>query len=231
MLVETLMTAPVLSVLPEATLSEAIQKLLDHKISGLPVIDANGDLVGVFSEGDLLRRIELGTEGVPSAWSRLFRPGGLAKAFALTHGRKVDEVMSRNCLTVERKTELADAVSLMQYHSIRRLPVIDEGKVVGILTRSDIVRALAMALQPATFDVDVSDAEIMARILTELQKQGWAPTAAIDVVVDQGHVALNRTIVDDRQRMAARVVAENVVGVRSVTDRLTSANPMALMAF
>ncbi len=230
MQVKDLMATEVVSVSPRATIAEAIQLLLARKVSGLPVVDEAGDLVGVLSEGDLLRRIEFETQDLPSGWlSRLFRPGGTAEAYRLTHGRKVGDIMSRRPVTIDASAPLGEAVALMERHRIKRLPVLDSGKLVGIVSRADFVKALARFVAAAYEEPAISDAEIKDRILAELRQQSWTHRTAIEVGVQNGHVDLRGMIVDEDQRDAARVLAENVIGVQSVADHLVWSDPPAVL--
>lgn len=232
MRVKDLMSTHLLTVRPDTPLADAVTLMLRHKVSGLPVVDEIGTLVGVVSEGDLLRRIELGTEDQGSTWAlRLFRPEKLAETYTITHGRKVEDVMSRNPITVESTAPLRDAAQLMQKHGVKRLPVLDGSSLVGLLTRADFMRMLANLVGPSYEEPATSDNEIRERILAEITHQSWAHGGTYDVIVENGKVELVGTVVNDSQRDAARVAAENVPGVRAVVDRLTCIDPATYVAF
>jgi CBS domain-containing protein len=228
MRIKDVMTKSVVSVSTQATIAEAIRLMAHSKVSGLPVVDEAGTVVGVLSEGDLLRRIELGTLKTPHWLDWLFRPGHLADAYKHTHGRKVEEIMSVDVCVIDGTLPLEAAVELMEARHVKRLPVMDGTKLVGIITRADFVRALASFVTQAHEGAATSDAEIRHRFLSELKKETWAPKGTIDVQVTNGVVQLRGTIFDERERDAIRVVAENVFGVRSVHDHLIWIDPMGM---
>jgi CBS domain-containing protein len=225
MLVKDIMTRRVISVEPEDKLTRAVQLMLQNRISGLPVIDTSGKLVGILSESDLLRRSEFGTQRQRPRWLEfLVGPGKLAAEYVHTSGRKVGEIMSSNVHTVDSDGTLEAVVALMEKHRIKRLPVMQDNKVAGIITRANLVHALAsLALEAKP--VLPSDDAIRQALLAELDKQPWAPTALINVVVRGGIVGLWGVILDERQREALIVAAENMSGVRGVEDHLTWVEP------
>jgi CBS domain-containing protein len=226
--VKDVMTTEVVSISSQATIAEAISLMGSSNVSGLPVVDAAGTLVGVLSEGDLLRRIELGTQKTAHWLDWLFRPGHLADAYKHTHGRKVEEIMSDDVCAIEQNLPLEAAVAMMERRHIKRLPVMDGTKLVGIVTRADFVRALATFVSLASQEVAISDAEIRTRILSELNAESWAPKGTVDFQVTNGIVQLRGTIFDERERDAIRVAAENVVGVQAVHDHLIWIDPMGM---
>jgi CBS domain-containing protein len=224
MQVSQAMSTKVIAIQPDANIAEAIDLMLRSHVSGLPVVDREGTLIGLLSEGDLLRRAELGTQKPRARWIEiLLGPGKAAETYVQTHGRKVEELMTAEPVTIAPGADLSEAVDLMNRHRIKRLPVTLEGRVVGILTRADLIRALANLLPTA--QTLVPDAAIRGSILDQLDKQAWAPTALIEVSVRDGIVTLSGTILDDRERAALRVIAENTPGVRSVEDQLTWTAP------
>lgn len=228
---EDVMTREVISIDPDSTVLQAARLMLQHRISGLPVIDANGQLVGVLSEGDFLRRRETNTEKRRSRWLEfLMGPGRIAAEYTHSHGCKVSEAMTRNPQTVSETASLEDIVELMERHRIKRVPVLCGDEVVGIVTRSNLMRAMvsvARAVPPPATD----DMAIRQRLMDEIQKAEWAPSATIDVVVRDGIVELWGVIIDDRQREALKVAAENIPGVKTVKDHLVWVEPMSGMAF
>ncbi|MGZ5232721.1 MAG: CBS domain-containing protein, partial [Burkholderiales bacterium] len=143
MRVSDVMTKRVISITPEATVLEAVKVMLKNHISGMPVINGKGQLVGILTEGNFLHRSETGTERSRARWlDALFGPSEAAKDFVHSHGRKVKEVMSRNPVTVRENTPLDEVVHLMENRNIKRLPVLRSGKVVGIISRANLMRAL-----------------------------------------------------------------------------------------
>jgi CBS-domain-containing membrane protein len=221
------MTRNIHSVRPDATIAEAITLMLDNRISGLPVIDEAGRLAGVLTEGDLMRRGETGTERQRPRWLEiLMGPGRLAGEYVRTHGRKIGEVMTRDVVSVTPDTPLREVVELMERHRIKRVPVLDGDVLVGILSRADLLRALADALEEKPAPT-TSDEEIRERILGELAKAAWMPRDGLAITVENGVVDLNGVILDEKERAALRVAAENVPGVRAVEDHLVWVEPVS----
>jgi CBS domain-containing protein len=224
------MTANVISIVPDATVLQAARIMLQHHISGLPVIDKAGQLVGILSEGDFLRRQETRTERRRSRWLEfLMGPGRIAGEYTHSHGNKVSEVMTMDVQTVDENTPLEAIVQLMEKHRIKRVPVLRGKNVIGIVTRSNLMHAmvsLARAAQPAAKD----DTAIRERLLAEMKKEQWAPAATANVVVHDGVVDLWGVIIDERQRQALKVAAENIPGVKAVKDHLVWVEPTSGMA-
>jgi CBS domain-containing protein len=224
------MTRNVISVEPDSTVLQAARLMLLHHISGLPVIDQAGKLVGVLSEGDFLRRQETRTEKRRSRWLEfLMGPGRIAAEYTHSHGSKVSEVMTDEVQTVGEDTPLEDIVELMERHRIKRVPVLRANKVVGIVTRSNLMHAM-VSIARTVPAVAKDDASIRERLLAEMQKEQWAPAAMTNVVVRDGVVELWGVIVDERQRTALKVAAENIPGVKAVKDHLVWIEPMSGMA-
>ena len=217
------MTTRVLTVPQGSSIMEAARLMLHKRISGLPVVDDGGNLVGVVSEGDFLRRGEIGTQRRRPRWLEfLIGPGRLAAEYVRACGRKVDEIMTRDLHTITEETPLADVVQLMERHRIKRLPVVRGRQLVGIVTRANLLHAVA-SLAPKTFKSD--DAAIRKRIIQELDSCPWAPLAMLNIVVWEGIVDLWGSITDDRERQAVIVAAENVPGVKAVRDHLVLIAP------
>jgi CBS domain-containing protein len=194
--------------------------MLQYKISGLPVVDAAGTLVGMVTEGDFLRRVETDTQRRRPRWIEfLLGPGRLASEYVHSSGRKVEEVMTSEVQAVQETTPLEDVVGLMERRRIKRVPVQRGQELVGIVTRANLMRAL-MGSMKAEQPLPADDAAIRERLRAELEKQPWAPAATIDIDVNDGVVTLSGTILDDRERQALCVAAENTPGVRKVEDRL-----------
>jgi len=221
------MTRTILSAGPETPIAEAIGLMLDNHVSGLPVMDEVGQLVGILTEGDLLRRGETGTERHRPRWLEiLLGPGRLASEYVRTHGRKVEDIMTREPVSVAPETPLDEIVELMERHRIKRVPVLEGEKLVGIVSRADFLRALAWRLKEQSAAAP-SDAEIRERILAELAKVFWVPRDRVGITVENGVVDLNGVILDEKEREALRVAAENVPGVRAVEDHLVWVEPVS----
>jgi hypothetical protein len=205
--------------------------MLDNRISGLPVVDSNGNLAGIVTEGDFLRRSETGTERRRPRWVEfLLGPGTLAKDYVHAHARRIDEVMTDDVKTIAEDADLGDVVALMEKHRIKRLPVVRGNTLVGIVSRANLLHALA-SLARETGPNPGTDEAVRADVLAELDRQSWAPRHMIDVVVRNGIVELWGTVIDPGQRDAARVAAETVPGVRAVKCHIVWVEPMSGMAF
>jgi len=219
------MTPDVISADPDATVLQAARYMLQHHISGLPVIDKTGTLVGILSEGDFLRRRETHTDRRPSRWLEfLMGPGKLAAQYTHTHGSKVSEVMTTNLHTVSEDTSLEKVVEMMERYRIKRVPVLRGKKIVGIVTRANLMHAM-VSLARGEPKAATGDAAIRQELLKELKTEKWALASMINVVVREGVVELWGMIVDDRQREALVVAAENIPGVKQVKDHLTWVEP------
>ncbi|MDE2361356.1 MAG: CBS domain-containing protein [Hyphomicrobiales bacterium] len=218
-----LMTSPAVTISSDAKIDDAVRLMIDRKLSGLPVVDAYGRLAGILTEGDLLRRAELGTQRKRPRWLEfLFGPGVEALDYVHAHGRRVSEIMSDNPVWVLERTPIEEIVELMEKKHVKRLPVLRDEKIVGVVARADIVRGLAqqkMVLAPK------SDREIRDRILGELRAQKWAPIGLIGIDVEHGEVTLSGAILDEREREAVRVLVENTPGVQKLHDHLAWVGP------
>jgi CBS domain-containing protein len=223
------MTPSVISVEAGEPVMRAVRLMLQNRISGLPVTDKNGRLVGIVTEGDFLRRGELGTERRRPRWLEfLIGPGRLATEYVRARGSKVDEIMTPDPHTICEDTPLDQIVQSMEKHQIKRLPVVKDGKLVGIVSRANLMHALA-SLAPEVKPGASDDAVLRRQILDEFNKQPRAP--GINVVVRDGVAELWGVILDERERQAFIVAAENVRGVKAVHDHLVWVEPMSGMAF
>jgi CBS domain-containing protein len=197
--------------------------MLDNRISGLPVVDDRGNLVGMVTEGDCLRRTETGTERKRPRWLE-FLTGArrLADEYIQTRSRKVADVMTQTPITVVEDTALEQAVHLMESRRIKRLPVMRDGKVVGIVSRANLLQALASVVGNIP-SAGPNDASIHDQIMSELGNQPWAPH--FNVTVRDGIVDLWGIVLAPRQREAAIVAAENVSGVKAVRSHFSWVDP------
>ena len=223
-----IMTRSVVTVTPETTILEAANLMLQRHVSGLPVVDATGKLVGIVSEGDFLRRSEIGTQRKRGRWLRLILGAGKAAAeFVHEHGRKVSEVMTRDPLTITEETALDEIVATMENNGVKRLPVMRGDKLVGIVSRANLLQAVA-SLSRDVPDPTADDDHIRRRIVDALEKNDWCPFG-VNVVVRDGIVHLTGVITEERSRQAAVVCAENIEGVKKVHDHLCWVEPMSGM--
>jgi CBS domain-containing protein len=226
-----IMTRNVVSVQPETTVLQAARLMLLHGISGLPVIGRDGHIVGIVTEGDFLRRAETGTQRQRSRWMQFFiGPGRLAEEYVRSRSRTVEDVMTQPVHTIDEDTPLSDIVELMERHRIKRLPVLRNGKLVGIVSRANLLHALA-SLTRDIESTSADDEAIRESLLTELNQEIWAPVGLIDIIVRNGTVELWGSILDERKRRALILAAENVRGVKGVRDHLVCVEPISGMAF
>ena len=223
-----IMTRPVISITPETTIVDAANTMLQKHISGLPVVDATGKLVGIVSEGDFIHRSEIGTQRKRGRFLKfILGPGKAATDFVHEHGRKIGEIMTPEPLTITEDTELAEIVELMEKNNIKRLPVMRGDTLVGIVSRSNLLQAVASLARDVP-DPTADDDHIRNRIIDALEKNDWCPFG-LSVIVRDGIVHLSGVITEERSRKAAVVAAENVAGVVKVHDHLCWVDTMSGM--
>jgi CBS domain-containing protein len=221
------MTRTVITVRPQTSLAEAVKRMLENGVSGLVVVDERERVVGILSEGDLLRRAETQTERRRPHWLEfLLGPARLAHEFVRAHGRIIEEVMSPEVITVEEDTPLGEIVELFEERGIKRVPVLRDEELVGIVSRADLLRALLDALA-AQAQEPANDEAIRAQVVAEIAKAAWLPREGIVVAVKDGIVTLEGVILDAKEGDALRVIAENVPGVKAVRDRLVWVEPVS----
>ncbi len=221
------MTTEVITVTPDTSVQDLAKLLCEHGISGVPVVDADNCLVGIVSEADLLHRTETGTERRADRrrahWLEAYASDReLARDYVKSHARKVEDVMTHDVVSVTERTELAEIADLFDTKKIRRVPVLRNGKVVGIVSRANLVRVLAGATwKPASIG---DDRALRAKLLAELDAQEWASVWAADIIVRDRVVHLwFSSDQPDEERQAVRVAAENIPGVRQVEQHVVPA--------
>jgi CBS domain-containing protein len=213
------MVSPVITVKPSPSVREAAKTFLERRISAVPVVDDYGKLVGIISEGDLMHRSEAGTERQRSWWLlQLTEDETLAAEYVKAHARKVADVMTRHVITASPDTPLHDIATLLERNSIKRVPIVRDGQLVGIVSRANLVQAVASARKE--LEIPLSDAAIRDRLLAHLTGQVWAQTSLLNVTVSGGVVDLWGTTKSDVERKAIRVAAESIPGVCAVNDNL-----------
>ena len=224
MQVRDVMTYGVIGLSEGASVAEAVETMLRSHVSALFVFSAKNELIGVLSEGDLLRRSELGSDHKRPRWLEFLLGGGrLAESYAHEHGRKVGEVMTSDVETIEEGAELSVAVDRMIRRRIKRLPVLRGETVVGVISRSDLLKGL-LAETPRP-NGPHSDAEIKAAIQAKLDKLDWAPRASVRVEVQNGVATFSGAITDERFRDGLKVIAENTPGCVAVQDHMAWIEP------
>jgi CBS domain-containing protein len=225
MIAADVMTRNCVTIAPDATVEEAVNLMLTRQISGLLVVDGAGDLAGIITEGDLLRRDELGTERNRPWWLRLLvSPARQAADFTCANGRHVRDVMTEDVISIGQNAPLEDVVETMEKNRIKRLPVTAGGKVVGVVSRSDLLRALIGRVRNAE-PLATDDRTIRTAILNALEAQPWAPTTTLNVTVAEGVADVWGTITNEQERHGIHVVVENTPGVKTVHDHLVYVEP------
>jgi CBS domain-containing protein len=221
MLAMDVMTSEVITVDENATVPEAAKLLSEHGISAVPVVDKQSRVIGMVSEGDLLHRAETGTERRCSWWLEMVSSTNkLAGEYIKSHSGKVKDVMTCDVLSVTKETPVADIAVLLETHRIKRVPVLRDGKLVGIVSRANLVRALAMTINGAADGAEADDRSIRDRLLAELKAQKWAEVSPANVTVKDGVVHLWSSYMSEREKRALVVAAESIPGVRRVEDHM-----------
>ncbi|APE31624.1 hypothetical protein BOX17_12075 [Halomonas aestuarii] len=212
------MTPNVITVTPDSEVSEIASLLLEHGISAVPVVDSDGHVLGIVSEGDLMARVEPDDESDQreSWWLKLFS-GGDAVDYVKTHGRKAGQIMTANPLTVGEEEPLHSIASLLEKRRIKRVPVVRDGKLVGIVSRSNLLRGFSVGRQPAGGE---DDRAIRDAIIKEVDKNTGVLVDRLNVIVADGKVQLWGLVESKEQRWAVQVAAENIEGVKEIENNL-----------
>jgi CBS domain-containing protein len=230
MRVKDVMTSNVICIGADEPVLKAARLMLQNRISGLPVVVKEGELVGMVTEGDFLRRGELGTQRQRPKWLEfIVGPGKLAQEYPHSLGRKVEDIMTPDPWTIGQDETLEAVVDTMERHHVKRLPVTRRGRMVGIVSRANLMHALASLSSDVPAPPPGGDSAIRDKILAAIAKQDWAPR--VNVIVKDGVAELHGVITDDRERAGLIVAAENVPGVKRVRDHLVWVEPMSGMAF
>lgn len=224
MIARDVMSRPVSAVGKDLPIEAAIRIMSTRGVSGLPVVTNGGAVIGIITEGDLLRRAEIDTAGEPASWLRcVLMPGSAAERYQRTHARRVEEVMTTDVATAPETASLDDIVTLMLRRRIKRVPILRDGVLAGMVSRADLVRRVGESLSQATPGGD--DAQVEQAIYAAMDREDWAPHGAITVSVKSGVARLDGCLFDMRQRAALSVLAENVPGVQLVKNRISCIEP------
>ena len=215
------MTLAVFTINPTMSVKDVARLFMEQRISAVPVVDDQGKIVGIISEGDLLHRSEISTERQHPWWLVLMAGDeGLAADYIKAHAKRVADVMTRNVITAAPDTPLHEIAETLQKYGIKRLPIVRNGQLVGIVSRANLVQAIATS--GSKLDVPLSDTTIREKLLTHLNRQNWAHTALLNATVSGGVVDLWPFVESDTERKAIRVAAEATPGVRAVNDHMTA---------
>ena len=221
------MVTNVVTVDPTAYVEEVAAILLANRISAVPVIDREGELVGIVSEGDLMRRVEAGTERRRSWWLEYFSAKQvLANDYVRSHSRRVADIMTHSVVTATPDTSLREIANLLEKNRIKRVPIVRGGKVVGIVSRANLIQALASVPKMNASAARVGDSEIRKVVVDRLTTEPWQPSM-LNVTVHDGTVSLWGFVTSDDEKKAARIAVENVPGVRGIDNNLMIPPPNA----
>ncbi|MGD9879714.1 MAG: CBS domain-containing protein [Reyranella sp.] len=213
------MVSPVITVKSTATVKAVARLFLDRRISAAPVVDDAGKLVGIVSEGDLIHRVEIGTERRRGSWlALLIDEHAPAADYIKSHAAKVGDIMTRKVVTATPDTPLQDVAMMMEMNGIKRIPVVRDGEMVGLVSRANLVQAVATA--GTKLEIPVSDAMIRERLMSRLRSESWANTSLLNATVNDGVVTLWGLTDSPTERQAIRVAAEGTPGVVAVRDHI-----------
>jgi CBS domain-containing protein len=216
------MVRKVVTVRPDTDVADATKLLAEHDVSALPVLDQDGNLIGVLSEADLIHRAEIGTEKRRPWWLEAVTGAStLAEEFAKSHGKKVGEVMTTGVISVTEETPLSEIAALFERKRIKRVPVVKDGKLVGIVSRANLIKALASVVGRID-QHDETDRQIRLELQSRLQEQKWTDFGSRNITVSNGVVHLWGLVGSEAERKALLALAENVSGVSRVADEMIS---------
>jgi CBS-domain-containing membrane protein len=215
------MTSDVITIDENASVHTAAKLLMEHDISAVPVVDKDNRVIGMVSEGDLLHRAETGTEQWRSWWLEMMASRNqLATEYIKSHSDKVRDVMTRGVISVTETTPVADIALLLETHRIKRVPVLRNGKLVGVVSRANLVRALAMMIEEPPSETEADDRVIRDKLMAELRAQKWAEVSPANITVKNGIVHLWSSYLSEQERRALVLLAQSTSGVRRVEDHM-----------
>jgi len=211
----------VITVGEDASVHEAAKLLAEHAISAVPVVDRDKRVVGMVSEGDLLHRAETGTERRRAWWLEMVASTNqLAGEYVKSHSGSVKDVMKCDVISVTEETTVADIAILLETNRIKRVLVLRDDRLVGIVSRANLVRALAMSINERPSGAEADDRAIQHRLLAELKAQKWAEVSPANIMVKDGVVHLWSSYYSNQEKRALVVASESIPGVRRVEDHM-----------
>jgi len=226
MLAKDIMTTDVITIAPSLSVEQIAQLLLSCSISGVPVVDAEDRLVGLVSEGDLLRRPEGGTERQRSWWLNLLVSSEeRAREFIKTHGHKAEDIMTREVMTVTPDTPVGEIAGILERRRIKRMPVVEDGKIVGIVSRANLLHGLATHKDRITVSPSPDDRAIRAEVQALVSRESWITHGSLNVLVADGAVELWGWVDSEDERKALMTAVGEIDGVKEVVDHLGSVPP------
>jgi CBS domain-containing protein len=219
MQVADVMTTKVVTVTPETDVSEIAKLLIKHRISGVPVVDAEGAVVGIVSEGDLIHRPESGTEARRSWWLELFSDSAdRARDYVKTHGHKAEDVMTHDVITTSPSASLDEVATTLERHRIKRLPVLDGGRLVGIVSRANLLHGLVAQAKAGPAPTK-SDQQIRTALLAAIDEAGVGNTF-INVIVTKGVVQIWGMVGTDDELKAIEIAAGDTPGIKKLENHV-----------
>jgi CBS domain-containing protein len=218
---EDVMVTNVITVGPDASVHEVAALLLKHGISAVPVVDADGGVCGIISEGDLINRAESGTARPRSWWlDAIASKNALADSYVRRHSSKVSDLMTRDVISASRGSSLAQLAETLERNRIKRVPVVEDGRLIGIVSRANLIQGLARLKNDGPQSKKINDSAIRDQIMKELANERWATPALLNVTVQEGTVDLWGMVQSASERNALNVLVEAVPGVQKVNDNL-----------
>lgn len=215
------MTSNVITVDENASVQAVAKALVEHGISAVPVVGEDNRLIGMVSEGDLLHRPETGTEQWRAWWLEMMATRRqLATEYIKSHSDKVTDVMTRDVISVTEETAVSDIAILLETCRIKRVPVLRDGKLVGIVSRANLIRALAMTTIEPPSDIETDDRAIRDALLAKLKAEKWVDFSPANITVVDGVVHLWLSYLSQEEKRALVVAAETIAGVRRVEDHM-----------
>lgn len=215
------MTKDVVTVGPETTVGDIAALLVTHRIGAVPVVADDRRLLGIVSQTDLVHRSETGTEKRRKWWLEAFAdPDAKAREYVKSHGQKAQDVMTRVVVSVSETASLAEVADTLDTHRVRQVPVVASGRLVGMVSRADMVRALAEVSITAPAARPEGGA-LQKAIWDQIKAQPWLKTSYVNLAVKDGVVDLWGAVDSEDQRRALRVLVEGVPGVTKVEDNVT----------
>jgi CBS domain-containing protein len=212
-----IMTCHAISIGPDLPVQAVAKTLFENGISAMPVVGHDGKLLGIVSEGDLLHRVETGTLRRRSWWLEFLMSGRtMANEFVKSHGLKARDVMTSSVITAGPDTPLSELATLMERHGIKRIPIVEKNQIIGIVSRANMIQAIASGASEVRDDTDEA---LRVRIVSDLDRKPWGH-GLVNVIVTDGKVDLWGVVDSEEEKNAVRVVAERATQGGRVNDNL-----------
>ena len=220
-----IMTKAVVSVGPQTPVYEIAALMTEKRISGVPVLGPQEQLLGIISQSDLLHRKEIGTELKRKWWLKVFSdPNHSAREFTKAHGLRAQDVMTRHVISIQADADLSEVAAILDRSRIKRVPVLRAGKLVGLIARSDLVKALSRTAGSAATG-NIRDGDLQRTLNDKMKSQPWLDASFLNVIVENGTVQLWGLVSSEDQRQALRILVEETAGVKNIDDRMSVGRP------